>query len=60
MNLAEAYEILEVDSNTSDELLKDNFRWLIKFYHPDCGAHKDGAETRLIIEAYKTVRAARL
>lgn len=59
MNLTEAYQILEVDFDASDELVKENFRWLIKFYHPDCGICKDTVETSRIISAYQIVKQHR-
>lgn len=59
MNLAEAYEILEVDHLASDQDLKDNFRWLVKFYHPDNPYTHDVAEFKKIILAFNIVRGSR-
>ena len=48
------YEILEVKSDTSDEVIKAAYKALIKKYHPDNGSKNDptGEKLRLVNEAY--------
>lgn len=48
------YEILEVKSDTSDEVIKAAYKALIKKYHPDNGSNNDpsGEKLRLVNEAY--------
>jgi DnaJ-class molecular chaperone len=48
------YEILEVKSDTSDEVIKAAYRALMKKYHPDNGGNQDptGEKLRLVKEAY--------
>ena len=49
------YEILEVKSDTSDEVIKAAYKALIKKYHPDNGSNNDpsGEKMRLVNEAYE-------
>lgn len=48
------YEILEVKSDTSDEVIKAAYKALIKKYHPDNGGKNDstGEKLRLVNEAF--------
>lgn len=59
MTLIEAYAILEVDKNTSNTCVKENYRWLVKFYHPDNTKTSDPDTFRRVIEAYKIVNKDR-
>lgn len=55
MTLTEAYDILEVDSSTPDELVKANYRWLIKFFHPDLGIANNPYMISKLVEAFNIV-----
>jgi molecular chaperone DnaJ len=54
MNISEAYKILEVDENISDEDLKKKYKSLARKYHPDF--YKDDPEKfKKINEAHQTI-----
>ncbi len=53
MNLYEACDILEIDPSIDNALLKEQFNWFVKFYHPDNKETGDVAEFRKIVEAYR-------
>lgn len=59
MTLKEAYEILEVDEDVTDALLKANYRWLMWFNHPDTKLGNDTVEFGRVLEAYILVRKYR-
>lgn len=59
MTPAEAYAVLEIGRNVSDAELKENFRWFVKFYHPDNKQYGDVSEFKKILEAYRIVREER-
>lgn len=48
------YEILEINSSASEEVIKAAYKALIKKYHPDNGSEKDptGEKMRMVNEAY--------
>lgn len=56
------YEILEVDKNASDEIIKAAYKSLVKKYHPDLkeGEEKRKAEEKIkeVNEAYDTLSVA--
>jgi len=56
MNIEEAFQILEVDQWLSNNLLKENFRWLVKHYHPDNKTYGNVVEFRKVIEAYTIIK----
>lgn len=51
------YEMLEVKSDTSDEVIKAAYKALIKKYHPDNGSKNDptGEKFRLVNQAYDVI-----
>lgn len=51
------YEILEINSGASEEVIKAAYKALIKKYHPDNGTEKDptGEKMRMINEAYSVL-----
>lgn len=56
MNVEEALKILDVDHKATISEIKENYKWLVKFYHPDnkkTGSSKHFQET---IIAYKTIK----
>lgn len=55
MTLVEAYDILEVDYTVTDSELKEQFRWLVKFYHPDNRETPSITEFRKIVSAYQII-----
>lgn len=55
MTLDEAFNLLEIDWNATDADVKEQYRWLVKFYHPDNTVSGNRHELVRIIEAYKTV-----
>lgn len=55
MTLTEAYSILEVEYYVSNAELKENYWWLVRFYHPDNSEHGNAVEFRKIVEAYKII-----
>lgn len=59
MNLAEAYKTLDLDNHASELDLKANFRWLVKFYHPDNPHTHDTTEFKKIIIAFNTIKDSR-
>lgn len=59
MTEQEAYFILDADSDISDDLLKSNFRWLVKLYHPDLSDEPNVSELIKVIEAYKVLLKTR-
>lgn len=52
MTRSEAMKILEVDERATPEEVKEQFRWLVHFYHPDNKDTGDENELRKILEAY--------
>lgn len=60
MTLNEAYDILDIENTAPDEMIKENYRWLVKFYHPDNNLTKDIKEFLKIIEAYIFIKEFRL
>ena len=59
MTLTEAYDILEVDRFASEQDIKENFRWLVKFYHPDHSDTPDVCEFKKVILAFNTIKEHR-
>jgi len=60
MTLIEAYSILEIDPYVNETILKENYRWLVKFYHPDNMISGDTFEFQKIIKAYNIIKLDRL
>jgi len=58
MNLIEAYKALDLTYGVSEQDLKDNFRWLVKFYHPDTSTG-NAVEFIKIIKAYNLIRTGK-
>ena len=60
MTLIEAYEVLDLDFDHSIDLhmIKEQYWWLIKFYHPHSDTAHDG-QFRKIIEAYRIIMEMR-
>ncbi len=46
------YDVLQVSTGASDEVIKAAYKSLVKKYHPDAGIEKDGEKFRIIEEAY--------
>jgi DnaJ-class molecular chaperone len=59
MNLAEAYHTLEIPPYISESIVKEQYRWLIKFYHPDNSRTGCPTEFIKIITAYNIIQAYR-
>lgn len=65
MRLDDAYRLLDLGPNASDEEVRDTVRDLTKVWHPDRFAHdpsvqrKADEKLKRINEAYQTIRAAR-
>jgi DnaJ-class molecular chaperone len=59
MNLIEAYTTLDLNYGVSEQDLKDNFRWLVKFYHPDTPITGNAVEFKKIIKAYNLIRTGK-
>jgi DnaJ-class molecular chaperone len=59
MNLIEAYTALDLTYGVSEQELKDNFRWLVKFHHPDNPATGNVVEFKKIIKAYNLIRTGK-
>ncbi|AXK48918.1 molecular chaperone DjlA [Aliarcobacter trophiarum LMG 25534] len=55
LSLEKAYEVLETNQNDSDEILKKNYRNLVKKYHPDIITGQ-GATQNIIDEATKKLQ----
>ncbi len=54
------YEILEVDIDSTDEEIKENYKKLIRKYHPDISDHPDAEKmTILINQAYDSISTKR-
>lgn len=51
------YEILEINSGASEEVIKAAYKALIKKYHPDNGTEQDptGEKMRMVNEAYSVL-----
>ena len=59
MNLAEAYFLLEVPFFVSDAIVKEQYRYLVKFYHPDNPNTGCQSEFKKVLEAYNLIKASR-
>lgn len=55
MNLKEAYSVLDVDQFVDSNMLKQNYKWLIKLYHPDNKEHGDKNQLFKVIKAYNLI-----
>jgi len=56
MNIKQAYQILEVSENISDEELKKKFKSLVLKYHPDRNKEQDTTKKFIeITDAYKVI-----
>jgi DnaJ-class molecular chaperone len=56
MNLKEAYSILDVNENTSEDELKKKYRTLAAKYHPDVYKNDNGDKFKQINEAYNFIK----
>ena len=57
MDINEAYSILEIDSNISDQDLKNKFKTLAKIWHPDVNKQANCEEKfKQINSAYQTIQ----
>jgi DnaJ-class molecular chaperone len=56
MNISQALQILEIDSDIDESLFKEQYRWLVKFYHPDNKITGNSKELMKVISAEKLVR----
>jgi curved DNA-binding protein CbpA len=56
MTVKDALEILELeDAFDAREMLKTQYRWLVKFYHPDNPCTGDPEEFKKVVEAYRVL-----
>jgi curved DNA-binding protein CbpA len=56
VNYREALRILELDENNeSRKILKEQYQWLVWFYHPDNLSTGNREEFQKVIEAYQIV-----
>lgn len=60
MTLKEALNFLEIDKNSSKEIIIEQYRWFIKTYHPDNQLTGDVKEFLLAIEAFNVVKKFQL
>lgn len=56
MTLLEAYQIMEVDEYADLQMIKANYRWFIRFYHPDNKATGNRIELQKILTAYRIIQ----
>ena len=56
MNLSEALFITELDLDCPKELYKEQYRWLVKTYHPDNKKTGDQKEFVKILQAFDLLR----
>ncbi len=59
MNLTEAYSLLEVPFYVSNDIVKEQYRWLVKFYHPDNPRTGCSQEFKKVITAYNIIKTHR-
>jgi len=55
MTLNEAFVFFEIDSSAKEEIIKEQYRWFVKTYHPDNPLYGDIKEFLLAIEAFNVL-----